>query len=410
MRRARAPPRGRGRHGGPRAACAHARRVRRPAAGRRPPRRSRRGNRRSRPIVVAEPRHARAGSRRRWRATARDRLRSTWPSRRRRSATSGRGSRRSASVRGTGSGPFGAEVLASTRPPLGPLPAPGPGRAHGRSAGAPGVGYHRAMTETDAAPTFRDAEPADADWIAGLLSDEGYPAGASDIVRRLERFAEMGSLVRVAERDGERLGFIAVHLVPRFEHDDQLARVIAMVVDPAVRSRGVGRALLAEVDRVAAEARLRVRRGDGRPPSRRRAPALRGGRLRRLGDHLPAEASAERAFVPPAPAAGADRGAPRASVGGAARGLAGRTASSCASSRSARRGTWSASSSATAPSTPSRRSRWRSPGASTRRSCTWSTSGCRPSARSGSPSGPTEGTGDPRDRVPAATRCSTGGS
>ena len=52
------------------------------------------------------------------------------------------------------------------------------------------------MIETDAAPTFRDAEPADADWIAGLLSDEGYPAGASDIVRRLERFAEMGSLVR----------------------------------------------------------------------------------------------------------------------------------------------------------------------------------------------------------------------
>jgi GNAT superfamily N-acetyltransferase len=110
------------------------------------------------------------------------------------------------------------------------------------------------MIETDAAPTFRDAEPADADWIAGLLSDEGYPAGASDVVRRLERFAGTGSPVRIAERDGERLGFVAVHLVPRFEHDDHLARVIAMVVDPAIRSRGIGRALLAEVDRVAADA------------------------------------------------------------------------------------------------------------------------------------------------------------
>ena len=110
------------------------------------------------------------------------------------------------------------------------------------------------MTKTDATPTFRDALPADAEWIAGLLSDEGYPAGSSDVVRRLERFAEMGSLVRVAERGGERLGFIAVHFVPRFEHDDQLARVIAMVVDPSVRSRGVGRALLADVDRAAAEA------------------------------------------------------------------------------------------------------------------------------------------------------------
>jgi (aminoalkyl)phosphonate N-acetyltransferase len=64
----------------------------------------------------------------------------------------------------------------------------------------------------------------------------------------------MGSLVRIAERDGERLGFIAAHFMPRFEHDDQLARVIAMVVDPAVRSRGVGRALLEDVDRAAAEA------------------------------------------------------------------------------------------------------------------------------------------------------------
>ncbi len=110
------------------------------------------------------------------------------------------------------------------------------------------------MTSLDAPLTFRDADPADADWIAGLLSDEGYPAGGSDVVRRLERFAEIGSSVRIAEQDGVPLGFIAVHFLPRFEHDDRVARVIAMVVDPAVRSRGVGRALLADVDRLAAEA------------------------------------------------------------------------------------------------------------------------------------------------------------
>lgn len=128
------------------------------------------------------------------------------------------------------------------------------------------------MIETDAAPTFRDAVPADADWIAGLLSEEGYPAGGSDIVRRLERFAEMDSPVRVAEHGGDRLGFVAVHLVPRFEHDDCLARVIALVVDPAVRSRGVGRALLAEVDRIAADARaafVEVTAGHHRQDARR---------------------------------------------------------------------------------------------------------------------------------------------
>ncbi|MDA8236776.1 MAG: GNAT family N-acetyltransferase [Chloroflexi bacterium] len=110
------------------------------------------------------------------------------------------------------------------------------------------------MIESDTALTFRDAGPADAEWIAALLSDEGYPAGASDVVRRLERFAELGSAVRIAERGEDRLGFVAVHLLPRFEHDDHLARVIAMVVDPAMRSRGIGRALLAEVDRLAADA------------------------------------------------------------------------------------------------------------------------------------------------------------
>jgi len=109
------------------------------------------------------------------------------------------------------------------------------------------------MNGTEDAPTFRDALPADADWIASLLSEEGYPAGGSDIVRRLERFAEIGSSVRIAERGEDRLGFVAVHLMPRFEHDDLVARVIAMVVDPAVRARGVGRALLGEVERLAAE-------------------------------------------------------------------------------------------------------------------------------------------------------------
>jgi GNAT superfamily N-acetyltransferase len=124
----------------------------------------------------------------------------------------------------------------------------------------------------EAALTFRDADPTDADWIAGLLSEEGYPAGGSDIVRRLERFAELGSRVRVAEQDGTPLGFVAVHLFPRFEHDDRLARVIAMAVDPAVRSRGIGRALLADVDRLAAEsgcAFVEVTAGHHRQDARR---------------------------------------------------------------------------------------------------------------------------------------------
>lgn len=127
------------------------------------------------------------------------------------------------------------------------------------------------MPETIAAPTFRDASPDDADWIAGLLSEEGYPAGGTDIVHRLERFADVGSTVRVAEVGEERLGFIALLVLPRFEHNEPVIRIMALVVDPAARERGVGHALMAEADRVGAEAGaafVEVTAGHHRPDAR----------------------------------------------------------------------------------------------------------------------------------------------
>ena len=80
------------------------------------------------------------------------------------------------------------------------------------------------MTETtDPALTIRPAETADADAIAALFTDEGYPAGPSDIVERMTRFASEHSRVVIAEHEQTVLGFIAVHALPRFEHDDPLS-------------------------------------------------------------------------------------------------------------------------------------------------------------------------------------------
>lgn len=134
-----------------------------------------------------------------------------------------------------------------------------------------GTGYPRLMRDLQA-PDFRDAVPDDADWIAGLLSDEGYPAGGTDILRRLERYAKLGSAVRVADMDGERLGFIALHVMPRFEHDDGLVRVMALVVDAAARERGIGGALMAEAERIgqaSGAAFVEVTAGHHRPDARR---------------------------------------------------------------------------------------------------------------------------------------------
>jgi GNAT superfamily N-acetyltransferase len=107
---------------------------------------------------------------------------------------------------------------------------------------------------TDAAAiSFRPASPDDADRIALMFTEEGYPAGPSDIVSRLERFGSPYSQVVVADVGGEVLGFIAFHALPRFEHDDRIVRIVALVVDPGARERGVGHALMSEAERAGRE-------------------------------------------------------------------------------------------------------------------------------------------------------------
>ena len=125
------------------------------------------------------------------------------------------------------------------------------------------------MIETDVA--LRPATPADAARIAELFTEEGYPAGASAVESRLARFDGPDSQVIVADHDGEILGFIALHVIPRFEHDDSFVRIVALVVDSAVRDRGIGRVLMAEAERIgrAREAAfVEITAGHHRPAAR----------------------------------------------------------------------------------------------------------------------------------------------
>jgi GNAT superfamily N-acetyltransferase len=120
--------------------------------------------------------------------------------------------------------------------------------------------------------TVRAAEATDAARLASLLTDEGYPAGATDLAARIARFSSPESRVLVAEAGGEPIGFVAFHLLPRFETDEWFARIVALVVDPGVRERGVGRRLMTEVEAAAkAEgvAFLEITAGHHRPDARR---------------------------------------------------------------------------------------------------------------------------------------------
>ena len=119
---------------------------------------------------------------------------------------------------------------------------------------------------------LRPATPADADRIAALFTDEGYPVAPSVVSARLARFSDAASRVIVADVDGVVMGFIALHVLPRFEHDDVVVRILALVVDPGARARGIGRRLIEETERIASElgsAFVEVTAGHHRPDARR---------------------------------------------------------------------------------------------------------------------------------------------
>ena len=126
------------------------------------------------------------------------------------------------------------------------------------------------MTDT-AAITLRPATSGDAEPIAALFTDEGYPAGPSDIETRLTRFAPPDGGVVVAEHEGAILGFVAYHVIPRFEHGDVIVRILALVVDAGARERGVGRQLIGDVERIGASldaAFVELTAGHHRPDAR----------------------------------------------------------------------------------------------------------------------------------------------
>jgi GNAT superfamily N-acetyltransferase len=101
------------------------------------------------------------------------------------------------------------------------------------------------------AAAIRDARPEDAEAIAGLLAQLGYPTETAAVPARLERLALVGDRVVVAELDGRIAGLAHLHVSPAIEHDRPAARLGALVVDAGYRLAGVGRALVEAVDKEA---------------------------------------------------------------------------------------------------------------------------------------------------------------
>lgn len=101
----------------------------------------------------------------------------------------------------------------------------------------------------------RDATLDDADALAPLLEDFGYPADARTVADRLHALHSSDPTGRVLiALDGTRvLGFATLHSTPVLHRPTAVGRITALAVHPSAQGQGVGRELLR-----AAEAHFRA--------------------------------------------------------------------------------------------------------------------------------------------------------
>jgi N-acetylglutamate synthase-like GNAT family acetyltransferase len=100
--------------------------------------------------------------------------------------------------------------------------------------------------------TPRPARPDDAAPIAALLGQLGYRSETAAVSRRLERLtASAADETWLAERDGEIVGLVGVHVSDSLEHDGPVAKIREIVVDERLRGQGIGTELMEVAERTA---------------------------------------------------------------------------------------------------------------------------------------------------------------
>lgn len=99
-------------------------------------------------------------------------------------------------------------------------------------------------------PDLRNAVIGDADDVARLLTDLGYPCDLHDAAERIDSIlANDRQALVVARVDGVVCGLVAVDFMYYLPLGTTTCRVTALVVTPQAQGRGLGRALLKEAER-----------------------------------------------------------------------------------------------------------------------------------------------------------------
>lgn len=99
------------------------------------------------------------------------------------------------------------------------------------------------------ATQVRRATAADAEAIARLLTQLGYPITPSDVPHRLDRLGVRDrAVVLLAHRGSSVLGLATAHVLSVLNRPRDVAWLTALVVDESTRGAGVGRQLVEAVE------------------------------------------------------------------------------------------------------------------------------------------------------------------
>jgi len=105
---------------------------------------------------------------------------------------------------------------------------------------------------------IRDAELDDAAELAALMCELGYETKRTEMETRLKLIlSNPGYKTFVATIDGCICGMIGTLTYPSYEHNDASGRILALVTASTARRRGIGRALIATVEKDFAQRGIR---------------------------------------------------------------------------------------------------------------------------------------------------------
>ena len=95
---------------------------------------------------------------------------------------------------------------------------------------------------------IRPARETDAEALAPLLAQLGYPFGSAELAPALaELLSDPAHHVLVAEDDGEVVGFVNANFRPQLHHLAPVGTIDELVVDEARRGRRIGERLVEAV-------------------------------------------------------------------------------------------------------------------------------------------------------------------